>query len=92
MATDSGCRGFQEFFQSWTDPTWGDWAHTGIHAGDLNGEGRDDLAAVRDYTDGRMKMWTWTAKTGGTFNSPLGSWNPATGWNYDRLTLIGQHH
>ncbi|MER5817430.1 FG-GAP-like repeat-containing protein [Streptomyces californicus] len=144
--------GFQAPFQSWTDTTWGDWARTGIHAGDFNGDGRDDvaawydyadghdglhtftslstkdgffqkptaawsteagrfwypsmkmaagdyngdgrddLAAVHDYTDGSMKMWTWTAKTNGTFNSPLGSWNPATGWNYDRLTLIGQHH
>ncbi|QRV39068.1 VCBS repeat-containing protein (plasmid) [Streptomyces californicus] len=144
--------GFQEPFQSWTDTTWGDWARTGVHAGDFNGDGRDDvaawydyadghdglhtftslstkdgsfqkptaawsteagrfwypsmkmaagdyngdgrddLAAVHDYTDGSMKMWTWTAKTDGTFNSPLGSWNPATGWNYDRLTLIGQHH
>ncbi|WP_244283320.1 FG-GAP-like repeat-containing protein [Streptomyces flavidovirens] len=144
--------GFQAPFQSWTDTTWGDWARTGIHAGDFNGDGRDDLAAwydyadghdglhtltslstkdgsfqapvkawdteagkfwypsmkmvagdyngdgrddlgaVHDYTDGSMKMWTWTAKTDGTFNAPLGSWNPATGWNYDRVTLIGQHN
>ncbi|MEV8312471.1 FG-GAP-like repeat-containing protein [Streptomyces flavidovirens] len=144
--------GFTAPAQAWTDTTWGDWARTGMHAGDFNGDGRDDvaawydyadghdgihtftslstkdggfkapvsawnteagrfwypsmkmvagdfngdgrddLAAMHDYTDGSLKMWTWTAKPNGAFNNPIGGWNPATGWNYDRVNLIGQHH
>ncbi len=150
LSTPTGA--FSSPFQSWTSTTWGDWSRTGIHAGDFNGDGRDDvaawydyvdghdgihtlislstkdgtfkapvsawsaeegrywyysmkmvagdyngdgrddLAAMHDYTDGSIKMWTWTAKPDGTFNNPIGSWNPSTGWDYNRVRLIGQHH
>ncbi|UQA97091.1 FG-GAP-like repeat-containing protein [Streptomyces halobius] len=63
-----------------------------IATGDFNGDGRDDLATVYGYSDGRVKTITWTAKTNGTLNGPLHSWEtPAGNWTFDRMHVIERY-
>lgn len=64
-----------------------------IVTGDYNGDGRDDLATLYGYSDGRVKAITWTAKTDGTLNSPLHSWEAAAGsWSFDRVNVIERYN
>ncbi|MGZ3115464.1 FG-GAP-like repeat-containing protein [Streptomyces sp. H62] len=63
-----------------------------IVTGDYNGDGRDDLATVYGYSDGRVKTITWTAKADGTLNSPLHSWEATSGWSFDRLRTIERYN
>ncbi|MFE0346844.1 FG-GAP-like repeat-containing protein [Streptomyces griseoluteus] len=63
-----------------------------IVTGDYNGDGRDDLATVYGYTDGRVKTITWTAKADGTLNGALHSWEaPTGGWTFDRMYMIERY-
>ncbi|MGC9501505.1 FG-GAP-like repeat-containing protein [Streptomyces sp. WG7] len=62
-----------------------------IVTGDYNGDGRDDLATLYGYSDGRVKAITWTAKADGTLNSPLHSWEAADGWSFDRIHVIERY-
>ncbi|MHC0433393.1 FG-GAP-like repeat-containing protein [Streptomyces sp. O3] len=63
-----------------------------LATGDFNGDGRDDLATVYGYSDGRVKTITWTAKTNGTLNGPLHSWKtPAGNWTFDRMHVIERY-
>ncbi|WP_328657083.1 FG-GAP-like repeat-containing protein [Streptomyces sp. NBC_00334] len=63
-----------------------------IVTGDYNGDGRDDLATLYGYSDGRVKTITWTAKADGTLNSPLHSWEIASGWTFDRMHMIERYN
>ncbi|WP_436775185.1 FG-GAP-like repeat-containing protein [Yinghuangia sp. YIM S09857] len=57
-------------------------------AGDFNNDGRDDIAALYRYGTGRVKLHTFTARTNGGFNNPVGGWEQATGWDWARTTLM----
>ncbi|MDT0615315.1 trypsin-like serine protease [Streptomyces lancefieldiae] len=63
-----------------------------IVTGDYNGDGRDDLASVYGYADGRVKTITWTAKADGTLNSPLHSWEATSGWTFDAVHVIERYN
>ncbi|MFH8236223.1 FG-GAP-like repeat-containing protein [Streptomyces sp. G6] len=63
-----------------------------IVTGDYDGDGRDDLATLYGYSDGRVKTITWTAKADGTLNSPLHSWEATDGWNFDRMHAIERYN
>ncbi|MFI9583740.1 FG-GAP-like repeat-containing protein [Streptomyces sp. NPDC052236] len=77
LATPSG--GFDGPKQAWASDTWGDWSRTHPHAGDFNGDGRDDIAFWFDYTDGRDTVFTLAANTDGTFAAPQSSLAIAAG-------------
>ncbi|WP_151775325.1 FG-GAP-like repeat-containing protein [Streptomyces abyssomicinicus] len=59
-----------------------------VVTGDYNGDGRDDLGALYGRTDGSVKTYTWTAKTDGHLNAPVGSAEKTTGWNYENMSLL----
>jgi hypothetical protein len=75
--------GFNEAFSSWktTSATWGSWDKTRFTAGDFNGDGRDDLAALYGYADGSVGLHTLIADDRGGFATPVESWSSGTfGW------------
>ncbi|AOR29829.1 hypothetical protein BFF78_00880 [Streptomyces fodineus] len=56
--------------------------------GDFNGDGLSDMAAVRGYADGSVKLFTWLSNPGGGFADPVASWSAAPGnWTFDRMTV-----
>ncbi|MFE9094978.1 FG-GAP-like repeat-containing protein [Streptomyces sp. NPDC007264] len=60
--------------------------------GDYDGDGRDDLATLYGYADGRVKTITWTSKPDGTLNGSLHSWEaPAGSWTFDRIHMIERY-
>ncbi|MFH8617183.1 FG-GAP-like repeat-containing protein [Streptomyces sp. NPDC017979] len=67
----------------WSSTTWGDWNRTTVHAGDFNGDGRDDLATWFDYADGRDTVHVFTGnndKNGNAgMNPPYEAWTTAAG-------------
>ena len=63
-----------------------------IVTGDYNGDGRDDFGAMYGYSDGSVKMLTWTAKADGTLNSHVGSWGATPGnWTFERVHMIERY-
>ncbi|MEU2547863.1 transglycosylase family protein [Streptomyces roseolus] len=66
--------------KSWS-VTPGNWTHRSIKpvAGDFNGDGRADLAAMYDYADGSVAMFTFLSRPDGGFASPVKSWTTAPG-------------
>ncbi|MGW1978107.1 FG-GAP-like repeat-containing protein [Streptomyces sp. NPDC001889] len=66
-----------------------DHARMKIVTGDFNGDGRDDLATLYGYSDGRVKTITFTARSDGALNSPLHSWESQPGnWTFGRVHMI----
>ncbi|MEV0176681.1 FG-GAP-like repeat-containing protein [Streptomyces sp. NPDC050803] len=63
LATAAG--GFNSGVKGWEAPTWGNPDNTTVHSGDFNGDGRDDLAAWYEYSDGSDGVHTWLADSGG---------------------------
>ncbi|WEH29047.1 FG-GAP-like repeat-containing protein [Streptomyces sp. AM 3-1-1] len=60
--------------------------------GDFDGDGRDDLATLYGYSDGRVATVTWTAKADGTLNSPAHGWEtPAGNWTFGRVHVIDRY-
>ncbi|MEV5547878.1 FG-GAP-like repeat-containing protein [Streptomyces sp. NPDC052309] len=59
-------------------------------AGDYNGDGRDDLAALYGYSDGKVRAFTWTTTAGGRINGAAPGWASATttGWNIGSSTFL----
>ncbi|MFJ4340880.1 transglycosylase family protein [Streptomyces sp. NPDC088915] len=72
--------GFAVPVKSWTT-TPGNWTHRSIKpvAGDFNGDGRADLAAMYDYADGSVALFTFLSKADGGFSAPVKSWTTAPG-------------
>ncbi|WP_406422293.1 FG-GAP-like repeat-containing protein [Streptomyces sp. NBC_00873] len=64
---------------SWSSTTWGDWARTTLHAGDFNGDGRDDVAAWYDYVDGHDAIRTFPSNANGTFTTTYEAWSTPAG-------------
>ncbi|GGY85555.1 FG-GAP-like repeat-containing protein [Streptomyces nitrosporeus] len=64
-----------------------------IVTGDYNGDGRDDLATLYGYSDGRVKTITFTAKADGKLNGSLHSWeSPAGNWTFSGVHMIERHN
>ncbi|MFD7976981.1 FG-GAP-like repeat-containing protein [Streptomyces sp. NPDC059071] len=57
----------------------GDWysENADYTVGDTNGDGRDDVVAYYGYSSGAGALFTFTAKTDGSLNPPVKSWNVA---------------
>ncbi|MET9941110.1 FG-GAP-like repeat-containing protein [Streptomyces halstedii] len=64
-----------------------------IVTGDYNGDGRDDLATLYGYSDGRVKTITFTAKPDGTLGDALHSWEvPAGKWTFTRAHMVERYN
>ncbi|MFF8279993.1 FG-GAP-like repeat-containing protein [Streptomyces lateritius] len=80
---------FSNPVQGW-EAAAGHWyyPHMKIVPGDYNGDGRDDLGAMYGYSDGSVRMFTWTATATGGFNPAARGENVITGWTFARTTLL----
>ncbi|MBT2406850.1 MULTISPECIES: FG-GAP-like repeat-containing protein [unclassified Streptomyces] len=76
---------------SWNSTTWGDWARTSFHAGDFNGDGRDDVAAWYDYVDGHDGIIVFPSSTTGTFSASYTAWTvgPDNWWRENVKPVTG---
>ncbi|WP_250030980.1 trypsin-like serine protease [Paractinoplanes maris] len=81
--------GFNNPFSSWksTTSSWGSWERTRFTAGDFNGDGRDDLAALYGYSDGSVALHTLVAAPNGGFATPVRAWTSATFGSYASIRL-----
>ncbi|MGV9212111.1 FG-GAP-like repeat-containing protein [Micromonospora sp. RB23] len=69
--------------QSWSSTTFGRFGSMKLTSGDYNGDKRDDLAVLYQYSDNSLGWHTFTSTSSGGFNAPFGSWlnKPRTfGW------------
>ncbi|MEU7099442.1 FG-GAP-like repeat-containing protein [Streptomyces longwoodensis] len=66
-----------------------DIKQTQLTTGDFNGDGHDDLAALRQ-SNGSIQTWTWNwYAPDSTFKGGLAGWTaPATNWPYEPMDLI----
>ncbi|MGW2874801.1 FG-GAP-like repeat-containing protein [Streptomyces sp. NPDC001233] len=89
-ATPQG--GFNAPAASWTAAT-GNWnaSRVKVVAGDFNGDGRDDLAALYGYADGHVTLWSFLAKPDGGFNNPAQGWTSTNFGNWDRIHMYAGH-
>ncbi|WP_078490039.1 glycoside hydrolase domain-containing protein [Streptomyces sp. SPB78] len=72
--------GFEAPVKSWTSqPNYWTFKSVKMTAGDYNGDGRAELAAMYDYADGSVAMFTWPTNTDGTFKAPQKSWTTEPG-------------
>lgn len=61
-------------------------------AGDYDGDGQDDLAAMYRYNDdSTVKLWTWITAPSGAFNEPAASWQSPPGNWYTRSEIFGRY-
>ncbi|MFE1903290.1 FG-GAP-like repeat-containing protein [Streptomyces gardneri] len=58
------------------------WSRSTMLAGDLNGDGRDDLAFVYDYGDGVLGVLRALSRADGSFENPVLSFKTAATWWY----------
>ncbi len=82
--------GFEEPVKSWnTKP--GQWTFKNVKqivAGDFNGDGRADLAAMYGYDDGSVALFTFLAEPDGTFRKETKSWNTKPGqWDVNNVQI-----
>ncbi|MGA4545168.1 FG-GAP repeat domain-containing protein [Uniformispora flossi] len=81
--------GFTPPFESWTNPTtWWCVGSAKYAVGDYNGDGRDDIAALYHYGNGRVILHTKLARADGGFQDGPMSWEQPSGWDWDRTTLL----
>jgi hypothetical protein len=81
--------GFLPAAGSWGSSTFGDWNRTHIHAGDFNGDGRDDIAAWYDYADGHDAIHVLTSTPAGGFNTPVQRYETASGnFTYSAMRVV----
>ncbi|WP_161500876.1 hypothetical protein [Embleya scabrispora] len=59
-------------------------------AGDFDGDGRADIAALYHYGNGHVRVFTFPANGGGDggFRSGPVGWEHPAGWDFDRTTLL----
>ncbi|MEU2346772.1 FG-GAP-like repeat-containing protein [Streptomyces sp. NPDC013082] len=76
--------GFSEPTHAWAALPGGEFhiSYMTPQAGDFNGDGRDDMAVwSANAKTGVTKLFTFTSKPSGTFNTPFESWTaPAGSW------------
>ncbi|MFD7836189.1 FG-GAP-like repeat-containing protein [Streptomyces sp. NPDC059761] len=81
--------GFDTVLTSWTSNVWGSWNQAHVQSGDFDGDGRDDLVAWYDYSNGTDSLNTFISKPDGTFNAPYSAWTaPATGYWYASMPQL----
>ncbi|CAN3979510.1 hypothetical protein KPATCC21470_2137 [Kitasatospora purpeofusca] len=73
--------------KSWPKDWWC-YGNAKYLAGDFNGDGRDDLAALYGYGDGRVKIFTWLARPDGSFDEQLGRDVPPGGWSWNAIKPV----
>ncbi|WHM38306.1 FG-GAP-like repeat-containing protein [Streptomyces sp. BPTC-684] len=62
-----------------------------IVAGDYDGDGKDDIAAMYGYDNGAVRMFTWRS-TGNGFNDPQSGWSTAPdNWTFNRVHLLNNY-
>ncbi|MCZ0980914.1 FG-GAP-like repeat-containing protein [Streptomyces diastatochromogenes] len=68
-----------------------DWSRSTPMAGDLNGDGRDDLVFVYDYGNGDTGFFKALARTDGTFDNPVLSHRSGAGnwWTSSARYAVG---
>lgn len=75
---------FADPVQAWAALPGGEFhiSYMTPQAGDFNGDGRDDMAVwSANAATGETKLFTFTSKPSGTFNTPFASWKaPANSW------------
>ncbi|MEU0148566.1 VCBS repeat-containing protein, partial [Streptomyces sp. NPDC006288] len=76
--------GFAYPVVAWSHDSWGDWNRTYIHAGDFNGDGKDDIASWFEFADGDPrgdKIHTYVSLSSGDskFASPKEAWSTGPG-------------
>ncbi|MFC9491441.1 FG-GAP-like repeat-containing protein, partial [Streptomyces hydrogenans] len=78
---------FGNALHSWTAAP-GNWYFDAmtVQAGDFNGDGRDDLAALYGYRDGSVKLMYWAGRTDGGFAEPVHGYE-STGWTFRQASL-----
>ncbi|MFD6363099.1 FG-GAP repeat domain-containing protein, partial [Streptomyces roseolus] len=72
--------GFADPVKSWNAPEnhwWGE--NVKLTAGDYDGDGRSDVAAMYGYEDGGISLFTFGTRADGTFESPVKSWTTEPG-------------
>ncbi|MER6853990.1 FG-GAP-like repeat-containing protein [Streptomyces flaveolus] len=83
--------GFQTSIASWGSATFGDWNRTHVNAGDFNGDGRDDVAAWYDYSDGHdaIHVLTSLSTPDGHFSTPVQAYTTASGnFTYSDMRIV----
>ncbi|MBW5482086.1 FG-GAP-like repeat-containing protein [Streptomyces bambusae] len=86
---------FNSGIASWRVGTGQWWApHASYRAGDINGDGRDDILALYGYTAGGAAMWTFIGQPGGGFAAPVKSWTKTKEqWEYPRTKFtVGDYN
>ncbi|WP_328873357.1 FG-GAP-like repeat-containing protein [Streptomyces sp. NBC_00287] len=78
--------GFNSGVKNWEAPSWGVRDRTTVYSGDFDGDGRDDLVAWYDYSDGSDGVHTWLADTGGLLSTHKASTRVAAG-NLTRASM-----
>lgn len=86
--------GFNYPVGSWTSTSWGSWDRTTVHAGDFDGDGRDDIAAWYDYADGHDSIYVFPSSPTGTFSSTAEAWTTPAGamWRDHMSIAIGDYN
>ncbi|WP_406152381.1 FG-GAP-like repeat-containing protein [Streptomyces anulatus] len=86
--------GFNYPVGSWTSTSWGDWDRTTVHAGDFDGDGRDDIAGWYDYADGHDSIYVFPSSPTGTFSSTTEAWTTPAGnmWRDHMSISIGDYN
>ncbi|GIH16798.1 hypothetical protein Raf01_49700 [Rugosimonospora africana] len=70
-------------YRVWYTPPGNFWlSDVKVAAGDVNGDGKDDLIAVYHYPDDTMGVWVFpgTASVGDGSSEPYESWQSLRGW------------
>ncbi|MYV60915.1 esterase, partial [Streptomyces sp. SID4931] len=71
--------GFGAGVKGWEGATWGSRDRTTVYSGDFDGDGRDDIAAHYDHSDGSDAFHTWLADSGGLLSTHRASARIAAG-------------
>jgi V8-like Glu-specific endopeptidase len=82
--------GFAAPTQAWMSaPNAWEWSRSKIVAGDLTGDGKDDIGVFYDYGNGTSGILTFTS-TGTGFTAPTGtSWTSCNGcWEWARSKIV----
>ncbi|MEU1625335.1 FG-GAP-like repeat-containing protein [Streptomyces sp. NPDC020096] len=82
---------FNPPFASWDAPSGWNGSRVKLVTGDFTGDGRDDLAALYDYADGSVTLFTFPAAPTGGFNNPIQGWTSTNWGSWDRIHLYAGH-
>ncbi|MFV0136029.1 FG-GAP-like repeat-containing protein [Streptomyces sp. HMX87] len=77
--------------EGWTSASWGSAERTSVQSGDFNGDGRDELAAWYDYSDGSDAVITFSStSSNGALTNRKEVWRADAGrYVRDNMRLFG---